>query len=343
VRTALAIVAAWMVLALFWSAARHYGRWSGPPPDMRADAVANLIWAVLTPFLIYCAGALPIRGPHRARNVALLFLAVTICSGVRWLVCAWLLDPFGFTSLDSPSLRWMAMTYDGVFEGAMAVIVSQYVMISREDAERRRSQAALSAAVARARLRQLRGDLHPHFLFNALNSVTALAGESPAEAARVLRLLANLLRRSFACADEEIPLREEIGFVAPYLDMQRIRFRDRLGVEIDVPHDLADCLVPPLILQPLVENAVIHGVAGRGSPGVVSVGASVDGPWLRLTVRDSGADAGGTIRPGSGTGIANVRERLELMYGRRQELRLQHAADGFTASVTIPVKRVPHA
>jgi two-component system, LytTR family, sensor kinase len=338
---ALAIIAAWMALTLFWAGARQYGRWSGPPPDVRIDAVANMLWAVLTPFLIYCAQTLPVRRSHAVRNLALLSLAVAVSSGVRWLLFTWLTDPSGFASLMSHPIPWLAMTYDGFFEGAMVVLAGQHVLISREDAERRRAQAALSAAIARARLRQLRGDLHPHLLFNALNSVVALAGENPGEAARVLRLLSHLLRRSFDCVDEEIPLRDEIGFVAPYLDMQRIRFHDRLRVEIDVPDELADCLVPPLILQPLVENAVIHGAGGRGSPALVSVGASTDGTWLHLAVRDSGPGAAGSGgRPGSGTGIANIRERLQLMYGERQELRLRRAPDGFTASVTLPVKRV---
>lgn len=189
--------------------------------------------------------------------------------------------------------------------------------------EREVRASRLETALARARVDALRMQLNPHFLFNALNAVAAQvrADRGPA-AVTMLGGLGDLLRYALDIGEEPVvPLWRELAFLDRYLDIERVRFADRLTVEVDVPEDLRDALVPPLLLQPLVENAVRHGIAPREAPGRIDVAARrVDGR-LVLVVRDDGLGLGkGADAPSSGVGLANARERLSELYGDRGRL-----------------------
>ncbi len=197
-----------------------------------------------------------------------------------------------------------------------------------------------------ARLEALRLQLNPHFLFNALNAVSTLIAEDrPSEANRMLARLSDFLRSTLERSDTaEVPLSDEIDFACQYLEIEEIRFGERLRVDIAVDPAAESALVPPLILQPLVENAVRHAVLPRTGGGAISIVAGRDAEWLTLGVHDEGPGAGPRVERRSGIGLANTRQRLEELYGTRAELTLDASARGGLAlSIRLPYHRAPEA
>jgi two-component system LytT family sensor kinase len=197
-----------------------------------------------------------------------------------------------------------------------------------------------------ARLEALRLQLNPHFLFNALNAVSTLIAEDrPSEANRMLARLSDFLRSTLERSDTaEVPLSDEIDFACQYLEIEEIRFGERLRVDIAIDPAAESALVPPLILQPLVENAVRHAVLPRTDGGAISIVAGRDAEWLTLGVHDEGPGAGPRVEWRSGIGLANTRQRLEELYGTRAELTLDASARGGLAlSIRLPYRRAPEA
>jgi two-component system, LytTR family, sensor kinase len=194
--------------------------------------------------------------------------------------------------------------------------------------------ARLESSATRARLDALRMELNPHFLFNTLNSVSGLVRRRENDAAvEVLAALGDLLRITLGQREQQVPLELELDFLQRYLKIERTRFHDRLSVEVDVPDELRHLPVPSLVLQPLVENAVRHGVAKSPGPGRVTIRAFPRGGELVLEVSDTGA---GFVarRGGGGVGLQNTRERLARLYGGRARLELGSAPGG-GARVTV--------
>jgi signal transduction histidine kinase len=203
--------------------------------------------------------------------------------------------------------------------------------------ERDLRAATLETQLAEARLTALQGQLRPHFLFNTLNMIAEQVYTDPAGADAMLTRLGVLLRSSFTEADREcVPLRRELELLESYVEIMRARFRGRLTFELHVDPATLDALVPRFILQPLVENAIKHGVEPREEGGRVTVTARHDGGSVDLEVRDNGDGLAGAIR--EGTGVRNTRQRLLHLYGTgRQEFALTPAPGGGTiASVVIP-------
>ncbi len=203
--------------------------------------------------------------------------------------------------------------------------------------ERDLRAATLEAQLAEARLTALQGQLRPHFLFNTLNMIAEQVYTDPAGADAMLTRLGVLLRSSFTEADRErVPLRRELELLESYVEIMRARFRGRLTFELTVDPTTLDALVPRFILQPLVENAIKHGVEPREEGGRVTVTARREGDSVDLEVRDNGDGLAGAIR--EGTGVRNTRERLHHLYGAgRQRFALTPAPGGGTiASVVIP-------
>lgn len=198
--------------------------------------------------------------------------------------------------------------------------------------------ARAEAAAARAQLAALRSQLNPHFLFNALHTVVHLIPDQPADAQRAAEQVASLLRTSIEETRDLVPLGEELAFVQRYLDIERMRFGDRLVARMEVEDPLRAQEVPAFAVQTLVENAVRHGAAPQVDPTTIRVAAHRDGDRLTIEVADTGAgvDLGG-MREGSGTGLRQLRERLEAIYGDRAVLALESSPGvGFTARLTIP-------
>jgi LytS/YehU family sensor histidine kinase len=218
-----------------------------------------------------------------------------------------------------------------------------YALEFRRRLRERESQALqLQTRLAEARLDALSSQLHPHFLFNTLTALSVLIHRDPAAADLMLTRLADLLRATLrAPAAHQVPLGEEMELLGRYLDIMRVRYGPRLTVETRVPDELADALVPPFLLQPLVENALEHGVARRAGAGRVEVAAEAVGGRVRLSVTDDGP--GGDSDPlagGEGIGLSNTRARLEQLYGAEQRLVLERVPGvGTRAMVEIPLRR----
>jgi two-component system LytT family sensor kinase len=208
--------------------------------------------------------------------------------------------------------------------------VCQAITHFRSSQERERRAVELEARLTSAKLQALRMQINPHFLFNTLNSIAALVYVHPRAADEMLGDLSVLLRRSLDSMEEqEVSLAEELEFVGTYLRIEQKRFGDRLQLETSVPDDLMKALVPALILQPLVENAIRHGIEPQRVAGLISIEARQEGKQLHLIVRDNGrglspgADLGSSERRiGHGIGVANTRARLEGLYGRNQSFRI---------------------
>jgi hypothetical protein len=216
-----------------------------------------------------------------------------------------------------------------------------YVMVAGVAYATRATERAAraEAAAARSQLAALRDQLNPHFLFNALHTVVHLIPREPERAAQAAEQIAGLLRTAIEEDRDIVPLAHELEFVERYLDIERLRFGDRLRVRIDVAEDARRFPVPSFALQTLVENAVRHGATPRVEPTEITVTAGAAGDGLRLSVHDTGAGAG-PEQPGDGTGLARLRERLAALYGGRARLELGAGpSGGFTASLLIP--RVP--
>lgn len=210
----------------------------------------------------------------------------------------------------------------------------------REAREREAQQSRLAAQLAEARLGALRMQLNPHFLFNSLNAITVLVRDQQTrDASRMLELLSDVLHQVLQNKESaETTLSEELAFIEKYLAIEQVRFPDRLEVRWSIDQTLGDVLVPEFILQPLVENAVRHGVAPRTELGIIELTAAASNGELDLTVRDNGPG----YRPatGEGLGLSNTRERLVTLYGTAGSLKVLPAEDGGTiANIRFPIRR----
>jgi signal transduction histidine kinase len=217
-----------------------------------------------------------------------------------------------------------------------------YVMVAGVSyAARATERAARAEAIAaRSQLAALRAQLDPHFLFNALHTVVQLIPREPKLAAQAAERLAGLLRTSIEEDRDLVPLASEWSFVERYLDIERIRFGDRLRVHVEIPPAAQGALVPSFALQSLVENAVRHGAAPRVEPTDLTVTAAAIDGRLTLRVADSGAGATPAQVEGGGTGLRRLRERLDALYGSRGRLEVVTAPGaGFTATLVLPQER----
>ena len=236
------------------------------------------------------------------------------------------------------------------------LIASAYhaVAYHREVRARDLRAARLEGSLVQAKLDSLQGRLRPHFLFNTLNSIGALIQEQPAAAQQMLGSLSELLRASLhAEPSREVTLERELDLVRQYVSIQQMRFQDRLSVSIETEPDVLHAYVPHLVLQPLVENAIQHGIAPREAPGHVRIAAGRAGSRLRLVVEDDGiatdgARAGGRVNgessssAGSGFGLSSTKARLQHLYGREATLEVQvRTPSGFAATVEVPYHTSP--
>ena len=198
----------------------------------------------------------------------------------------------------------------------------------------------LEARLARAQLQSLKLQLHPHFLFNTLNTITALLHTDPRAAERVVSGLSELLRLSLNnVGEQEVPLARELELLEHYIGIQQIRFQDRLRVSFDVEVDARQALVPNLMLQPLVENAIRHGIAPRASSGRVAVRARRNDGVLELRVEDDGIGEDPRAIHRDGVGLGNTRARLLSLYGSAHRFEARGSASGgFTVAIDIPFR-----
>ena len=233
------------------------------------------------------------------------------------------------------NLDWSLMTYTTIVGFTYSVGYYQ------ESQARALKEAQLETRLAEARLRTLEAELQPHFLFNTLHAISTLVHVNPDSADRMISRLSDLLRLTFdRSGATRIPLQEELEFLQKYLEIEETRFQDRLSVRYDIDADTLDAEVPRLILQPLVENAIKHGVSPRSGLGSIEIASRIDGQTLALEVRDQGTRIAMRPRTSSrgGVGLANTRDRLACMYGEAQSVDVVETETGFTVRLRFPLQ-----
>jgi sensor histidine kinase YesM len=345
------IFVVWLVPALL-SAFDSYmqSRLNNQAPEWRwvlFNGIDWLLYAVLTPAVFRTSRRFPLQRERLARRVALhIGCALAMC--VAWAT----LGQFLRLAIFPPAANLTAMKFlrgleswifttlpfgTGVY---FALVGIEHALAYLAQARERETQAVrLTAQLAEARLGALRMQLNPHFLFNSLNAITVLVrDQNTAAASRMLELLSDVLRLVLGAeGSHETPLSTELDFLERYLAIEQVRFSDRLRSRIDVDVILRRAAVPQFILQPLVENALRHGIARRADAGLLEIAARREGDTLVLTVRDDGPGLAPTGPAAIGVGLANTRARLEAMYGDRASLELANAPEGGAlATIRLP-------
>jgi len=348
------IIAFWTFLATLSAAnrlldPRGFGFRMSPAGPIALAYIESWIWASFTPLILWLSSWSSGRTRSLWIRIPLLLL---IGFGVAIAVYT-LLDLARFMVIDPPPVMRRGRgggrsTFAPLREIGRLRFLNQLLVyfavlatgFAREFflRDRRRQQHAvhLQAQLAEARLDALRMQINPHFLFNTLHAVSALVERDPGGVRRMISRLSELLRHTIdSHATDEVPLREELAFLRRYIEIMEIRFQGRLRVDTAVDDATLDALVPNLILQPIVENALEHGVNRAAGEGQITISARRDGDRLILSVRDNGPGIGAENE--SGVGLANTRARLEQLYGDRAMLTLRNAEGGGTlAEITLP-------
>jgi hypothetical protein len=308
-------------------------------------------WALLAPPILWAARRFPVDQSPRTR---------AICTHLAFAVLAGMLQgvfSLGIYALVGPPsyqdpvdvsavgaiLLWVPF---GLFFYSMIATVGFALDYHAKLREREQMAAELRSLLVDARLGALRMQLQPHFLFNALNTVAMLVRQGDAQTSvRVLARLAELMRQLLDDeAPQEVPLDDELEFVGRYLEIERVRFGDRLHVRIDADHTARATPVPHLLLQPLVENAIRHGIARRSEAARVDVSAFRRDGVLHIVVRDDGPGipAGWTLAASQGIGLRNTCTRLQYLYGDDATLDITNAeGGGAVVNVVLPVRSAP--
>ncbi len=326
----------------FWNLRFSWGeaiKWSVP------DIV---IWLATVPLIVWLARKLPLARDNLVSRVPIhLVLSIAVSTGVMALLfysdgwlnwSGWLGAPRDL--LSAPRYRYGVSFHTGVMIYWAVVSITQatefYGLFRQRDAAALRFQADLT----RARLQALKMQLDPHFLFNTLNSISVLMRRDPDGADRMLTHLSSLLRMTFESrASMKVSLAQEVDFLRQYLAIQQVRFEDRLLVEFDVPEGVLELSVPNLILQPLVENAIKHGIGKTTGPGKIVITGRTVGSELELIVADDGPGLNGSTGEGTGIGLENTRARLEMFYPEASEFSVTDAeGGGVVARILIPAE-----
>lgn len=334
---------------------RHMSVTHGLPLDWPTVLISTMPrWIGLTvamPFVVWLSTAVPLT-PVRDKVVALhiaLFFAISVLHAALDTWSVGFVTPMVtlvFPYLARLTRSWYS-TMPTVFAIYAAVVFATWGMSEARERQRRTLRASqLEAQLQTARLAALRAQLQPHFLYNTLNAIAALVADvQPARAVAAIEGLSELLHASLRDdGREEIRIEEEVILVERYLALQQMRFGDRLRYECHVDPDLGDCLVPVLLLQPIVENAVVHGLDAGQTTLTVSIDVAATASGIRITVENDGAVVGSTAprAGGHGVGLAGTRARLQTIHGDRASLSLTPRVEGGAiVRVEIP-KRVAH-
>jgi two-component system LytT family sensor kinase len=305
-----------------------------------------LFLGALTPIAYLLAQRFPLRrdqmgriiGAHVAGALALCVGWATLGIALGAVLHSYPVNgplPRAYASWLLTSLPWSVFMYFAVLG---CVYAFTYFVEARE---REAQQARLAAQLADAKLGALRMQLNPHFLFNSLNAIAVLVrDQNTRDASRMLELLGGVLRQVLHNEPRQhVTLDDELRFIERYLAIEQVRFSDRLRVEWSIDPALRDALVPEFILQPLVENAVRHGVAKQSEAGTIHLSARTDGADLVLSIQDDGPGYR-EENAGIGVGLSNTRARLETLFGTAGQLRIDRAERGGTvATLRFPLRR----
>jgi len=314
--------------------------------------VSWLPWALATAFVMRLGHRFP---PVKLRPLATWPAHLAACASIGLIFAAWAawldlaFNPYGYSLIRRPfAPLWFDRFDNGILSYLVlytAVLALGYVLDSRARIAYQQTETArLNEQLSKAQLDALRHQIEPHFLFNSLNAVAGLVREGRNDdAVSTIAGLSDFLRRVLEDSTrQQVPLSEEMEFAQRYLDIQKVRFVERLQLSVDVPQELLLAQVPPLILQPIVENAIKHGIAKRAQGGAIRIAASRSNGRLTLSVYNDGPRLPASGEARDGIGISNMRTRLQSLYGDEFELSMQNREpDGVEVSVSVPFVAVP--
>ncbi len=302
--------------------------------DVARHVLGACAGALMTPLVLDAARRWPLAWDartvlaHAAAGGTLVLLSLTLTHAAA----------HGLFPADTPPIQaWLVETFRESVAYYVAILAVGTALAADRPAPRI-VPAGGEADLLRAQLHALRAQVQPHFLFNTLHAIAHLVRNDPRGAEQMVMNLGDLLRGTLKAGDTQlVPLREEMAMLRAYLEIQKVRYRGRMLVRIAVADDLGAETVPVLILQPLVENAVRHGVEPRAEPTTIDVSAHLQGAMLILTVRDDGAGPGGGGRRGAGTALRDVAARLQALYGLDATLKTSgRSGGGYESSLHIP-------
>ena len=311
------------------------------------QAVSCLGWVLLTPFIIEMAKRFLPKDKAVYKNLFFLFLIGILVVILQSIYQALTLPHFGYPSnpeiCTSIDLFVFMIARNSLLSAALYLITLGVILAVLYYEEFRLNElknSELKTNLTQARLQVLKMQLHPHFLFNTHNAISELIHKDPNKAEKILTNLSDLLRISFEkLEDEEIPLQQELEFIEKYIEIEQTRFQERLQVEMKIAGNTLDAIVPNMILQPLVENAINHGIAPLVQGGKVTIEASCEGRFLHLQVMDNGAGVNkeqlSKLR--EGVGLVNTKARLKHLFNEDQSFKIcSDENKGFTVSIKIP-------
>lgn len=307
------------------------------------------LWGFLSPLILTLGRRFPLEGSARLKGLLVHVIACVVFSALHVAAATALrmvIRPFDVWS----DVRSFPFQYQDELHAFFlfdvlvywAIFGVGYAFDYRERYRERESQAAeLRAQLAQAQLESLKMQLHPHFLFNTLHTIAGLVRTNEkGPAVNMISGLSDLLRHALENAGEQqVALKEEVKFIELYLDIQKVRFSDRLSVQIDIAPDTFTALVPNLVLQPLVENAIRHGISLKNSTGLLSIKSYCENGSVHLTVSDDGPGlpSDWRLEKSEGIGLANTNARLKHLYGNKYRFDVSNGKNGgTTASITIP-------
>jgi two-component system LytT family sensor kinase len=312
-----------------------------------------LPWALATPFVLVLSRRYPLA---RWRRFSTWGTHLAAFATIALVYAAWsavleeLLNPWAIVPRPDPfATLWLAKFYNGLLSFLIlygTILLVSYMLDSRERLAFQQTETArLNEQLSKAQLYALRRQIEPHFLFNTLNAIAGLVREQRNDAAvTMIAGLSDCLRRVMKDSNrQQVPLGEELEFVQKYLDIQKVRFAERLQVSMDVPSELFSAQVPSLILQPMVENALKHGIAKRVQGGAIRITGFRANGKLTLSVYNDGPNLpAGWEKANSGIGMANVRTRLQGLYGDAFEFIMRNQSPGgVEVSVSVPFVSLP--
>lgn len=303
-------------------------------------------WLLLAPVIVRVGERFSLRWPLRARPV-LMHAGTCLMAGAMVAMADAAVNQWARPSAAGFMTAWRNWFVSGLPGTTLVylaiVAVSYAISNGARLRERERSATLLQAELRQAQLSSLQMQLQPHFLFNSLNAIMALVRDhDTAGAIRAISLLGDVLRTTAVSGDaHETTLDQELTFVTRYLEIERVRFGERLRVVIDVDRDLENVLVPTFVLQPFVENALKHGILRERAGNLIAVGARPADASLVLTVRDDGCGLRAHDSQRTGVGIANARARLAHLYGDAGRLSVRSVTEGsgVIVEIVLPLRR----
>ncbi len=318
---------------------------------LRLNLVQFYVWAVLSPLVFRFSRRFPIElRPLNVRNLLLYFPALISFAGIHQVIhlaVLWSITPRWrqkYPALIDCYRAYFAFGFYIDLIIALLIVIAVHTLLYYQSFRASElAQSSLKAQLAQAQLRAFKMQLHPHFLFNTLHSISSLVLEDPPKANSMIAQLGDFLRLTLENSNQQlVSLKEETEFLRCYLEIEQVRFGDRLTVALELEPQTLSVQVPHLILQPVVENAIQHAIAPRTARGHINIEAKRLNDLLRLEVRDDGPGiaSNDALLGTEGVGLSNVRARLHQIYGSNFRFELMNARNGgLTVVMEIPFRQ----